>query len=298
MNRSEPSIIVAAFEDHLSAARAINELHRANFRNDQFGLAEVGGNPTDLFTELTRRGVPEVDARYYAQQYNEGHPIVTLSIDKNEPDLLQQGMGILSRNGSYKAPDQHAETTARSDGSGSDIADLPTSIIGQNRTDPSFQANQSQDRLAPQQPDLAQHLALREEVLQPDKQMVQAGEVIVSKRLVTEEKTIRVPVTHEEITIERRPSTRGPEAVKQGEATGVDNSKIVELAEGESIKILLYEEQVNVTKTPVVKEEVILGKQLVQETREIKETVKREVPDIERQGNVHVQMPEENPKMR
>jgi uncharacterized protein (TIGR02271 family) len=48
------------------------------------------------------------------------------------------------------------------------------------------------------------------------------------------------------------------------------------------------EEQVRVEKTPVVKEEVTIGKRKVQETEHVSDTVRKEKIEVERQGDVEV----------
>jgi uncharacterized protein (TIGR02271 family) len=90
-----------------------------------------------------------------------------------------------------------------------------------------------------------ERIELREEELRATKEPVKAGEVRVRKDVVTEEKTIDVPVTREEVVIERHPASGRP-------ATG-------SIKEGEEIRVPLTEEEVRVEKRPVVKEEITFG---------------------------------------
>jgi uncharacterized protein (TIGR02271 family) len=101
---------------------------------------------------------------------------------------------------------------------------------------------------------------------------------------VTEQKTIHVPVAHEEVVIERRPVS--------GQASETP------LGEGETIRIPVSEEQVNVSKQTVETGEVVLGKRQVQETQQVSDTVRREEAHIEREGQVHIQGsdPDESPQ--
>lgn len=279
MDSTEPTIIVTAFEDQHSAANALKELHKAHFRKNQYSLEEAGGSPTALRTKLISHGVPEEDAQYYTQQYDEGHPILTLHFARNETGLHQSALDILRRNNSYRVPDQQSN---------------PNSVSYQSEPGAKSQTSSSPE-------DETKRLQLREEALQVNKEWVTAGEVIVRKRIVTEEKTVTVSVSREELTIERRPldpKTRqdeNAEAAGGQENSGLDkSSRILELAEGEVFRILLHEEQINVTKTPVVREEVIMGKRIVQENRKIRDTIKRELPTVNQQGDVSIQMPQEN----
>ena len=81
-------------------------------------------------------------------------------------------------------------------------------------------------------------------------------------------RTIEVPVTREEVVIERRPAAQGQKA--DGD-----------IAEGEAIRIPLMEEEVRVEKTPVVREEVTLKERQIQDTERVSETVRREEARIE-----------------
>jgi uncharacterized protein (TIGR02271 family) len=121
---------------------------------------------------------------------------------------------------------------------------------------------------------------LREEVLTAQKQPVEIGEVFIRKEVVTEERTITVAVQREEIFIERR--ALSAHDTPPGEPIGA----LVELAEGETIRIPIREEQVIIEKRPIVTEELIVGKRKVQETRHFSDTVRREVPHLERKGDV------------
>jgi uncharacterized protein (TIGR02271 family) len=121
-----------------------------------------------------------------------------------------------------------------------------------------------------------QTLQLREEELQARKQQVETGRVHVGKEIVEEQQSLEVPVTREEVTIERQSVPRRPaeEPIGAGE---------------ESIRVPVREEQVSVEKRPVVKEEIKVGKQQVQETRQVSGTVRREEARIEGEGDVEVE---------
>src|SRR5215210_9123382 len=86
----------------------------------------------------------------------------------------------------------------------------------------------------------------------------------ITKEPVAEKKTIDVSVTHEELVVERRPpkdSSSSPE--------GPVKSKT-------EIKVPLNREEVEVTKEGFVKEEVVVKKKPVTETRTVSDTVTKE----------------------
>jgi uncharacterized protein (TIGR02271 family) len=98
-------------------------------------------------------------------------------------------------------------------------------------------------------------------------------EATVIKEPLVETKTVEVPITHEEIVVERRPvsdvnTTDNKEAALAKEG-GVVESKT-------EINIPLKSEEVQVTKQPYVKEELVVKKKPVTETRTITEEVRSE----------------------
>ncbi|RNF39577.1 YsnF/AvaK domain-containing protein [Planococcus salinus] len=117
-----------------------------------------------------------------------------------------------------------------------------------------------------------EHLRLHEERLNVDKERVQTGEVNVGKHVVKEEKTIDVPVEREEVYVERRPVNE--------EATDTEG-----FDENKTIHIPVSEERVNVSKNDVVSEEIVVGKEKVKETEHVNEKVRREVADIDKDGD-------------
>ena len=120
-----------------------------------------------------------------------------------------------------------------------------------------------------------ERIELREEELRVEKERVEAGEVRLRKEVVEEQKTIDVPVTREEVVVEKRSvSGRRPAEGKIGD--------------DEEISIPVMEEEVRVEKTPVVREEVSLKKRQVQETQEVSDTVRREEAWVDRTGDAQV----------
>jgi uncharacterized protein (TIGR02271 family) len=116
-------------------------------------------------------------------------------------------------------------------------------------------------------------IKLREERLRATKQPVQTGQVNVRKEVVTENKTLNVPVEREEVVIERRP-------VGERAASGDIRA--------EEIRIPVKEEKVHVEKEAVVTEEVSVGKRKVQDTEHVTGTVRKEQLKVEEKGDVNV----------
>jgi uncharacterized protein (TIGR02271 family) len=117
-------------------------------------------------------------------------------------------------------------------------------------------------------------LRLRKEELDINKSKVQKGDVELSKEIVEEQKTVDVPVTHEEVVIERKPIN--------------NETSDSPISDEETIRIPVSEEQVNVGKHTVVTGEVSAHKREIQETKRVDETLKREEARIHTNGNAEI----------
>jgi uncharacterized protein (TIGR02271 family) len=121
---------------------------------------------------------------------------------------------------------------------------------------------------------------------------VVTGEVIIRREVVTETRTIKVPITREEIVIERHAIER--QGVDQVDAATSDPvvqsvlNRLREMQPGEVLRIPIIEEEVIVSKRPVVVEEITLRKRLREDTQRFSDTVRREVAHIDSTGSVTV----------
>jgi uncharacterized protein (TIGR02271 family) len=110
---------------------------------------------------------------------------------------------------------------------------------------------------------------VREERIQTEKHAREAGEVTVGKRVVEQQQEIDVPLTREEVDVTRRRVDRPADA----DDTIVDD--------GETIRVPLRAEDVDVRKDSRVVEEVEISKRPVTETQRVSETVRREEIDVD-----------------
>lgn len=122
-----------------------------------------------------------------------------------------------------------------------------------------------------------QTMKLHEEQMRVHKQPQQTGEVRARKETHTEHKTLDVPVEREEVVIERRPAS--------------GHALASELQEGQEIRVPVKEEQVHVEKEAEVKEEVGIGKRKVHDTKTVAGDVRKEEVKLEHEGDVRVQNP-------
>jgi uncharacterized protein (TIGR02271 family) len=112
-------------------------------------------------------------------------------------------------------------------------------------------------------------LTLSEEELEARKRVREVGDVQLRKEVVTEHRQIDVPVTKEEVHVERVPASASTSA--EGDAF-----------EEKTIRVPVREEEVEVTKRPRVREEVRVSKTQRQHEQRVEGEVRREEARVER----------------
>jgi uncharacterized protein (TIGR02271 family) len=96
----------------------------------------------------------------------------------------------------------------------------------------------------------------------------EAGSIRVRKRVRTDREHIEVPTRHEEVSVERVPV--------EGEASEAEIG-------ADEVVVPVTEEEIVVHKRPVIKEEVRIRKDVVEETEVVEEDVRREEVEVEDQ---------------
>lgn len=209
------------------------------------GGAAIGAGVGAIAGALVGMGVPEEHAKYYENEVRSGRTLVTVRADGR----YEEAQRVLRGAGAY------------------DI---------ESRGQPAREVGLSSDRTGRDATDESRMMELREEVLHPRKESVQTGQVSVGKDVVTEQRTLDVPVSREEVYVERH-------AVERHTA----DQPIDGRAE-RTIDVPVREEQLTVEKRPVVYEEVGIGKRQVTDTQHVSETVQREEARIEEDGDVRL----------
>lgn len=135
-------------------------------------------------------------------------------------------------------------------------------------------------------------LELRKEELDINKNKVQTGEVTLSKDVIEEQQTVNVPVTHEEVVIERRTLNSQPTdsqiSSSSSSSADSDSTWANDNSNTETIRIPLTEEHVEVDKHTVVTGEVTAYKRDVERTEKVEETVKREEARVNKTGDATI----------
>ena len=112
------------------------------------------------------------------------------------------------------------------------------------------------------------YLTRSEEQLHVGTQRVEAGRAKLRKFVVTEQQTVTVPVTHEEVQVIREP-------LQPGES--VDGATIGE----DSIEVALMKDEVHVDKEVVGVEKIRLATQTVTEQQQVTEQVRKEQIEVD-----------------
>lgn len=111
------------------------------------------------------------------------------------------------------------------------------------------------------------------EVLRVHRDRIQRGEVRLRKEVVTENQTVEVPITREELVLERVP------------VTGEKSAPNASIGDESEIRIPLAEDRVSIEKEPVVREEVNVGKRQVTSVEARDEAVRREELRVENEAD-------------
>jgi len=239
MTTMKRSMVISVFADSAQAQQAMDDLQRAGFSQDQIRYSERRSG-TGITESLENLGLPEQEATFYNREFEAGRTVVLV----NTADRQQEAYDIFRRNGGYDFNSQAAQMGGYS----STASTTGTASTGVQET-----ATEGEQRVR-----------LREEQLRAQKQPVETGEARLRKDVVSEQQSMDVPVTHEEVYVERRPGSGQP----------TDQPR---------------DEQVSVEKQAVEREEVGMGKRPVQETKRVSDTVRREEAHVEREGDVGIQ---------
>ncbi len=183
-------------------------------------------------------------------------------VDADQGHLSQEEEAALYRHYGMESSEQRSDSglpegSGRSEGGGREGADHG-SATGHDTSGPTTD----------------QAMTRSEEQLKVGTEQVQAGKARLRKHVVTEQQNVSVPVTHEEVRLEREPIT---EANRDQALDGPDISE-------EEHEVALHAEKPVVQKEAVPVERVKLGTETVTEEQQVSEQVRKE--QIETDGDV------------
>lgn len=227
--------------------------------------AATGAAAAGLGGALIGLGMSKEEAEYYESELKSGRTIVTVQAGNRRNEVT----ALLRQHGAYNMENRTTENSYQTSSCSTSPSSAAGAACDTGRTtceDKSIYAKGSA---------AGQTVQAHEEKLRVDKQSVEKGNVKVRKEVHTEHKTVDVPVTREEIVIERHAGNQQRVSADQ-------------LASGQEIRIPVREDQVRVSKENVVAEEVSVGKRKVQSTQRVDEDLRKEEIKVETQGDVKV----------
>jgi uncharacterized protein (TIGR02271 family) len=208
-----------------------------NDREDQYDQYDT----SDLHGSFTGLNIPEQRSRYFQNRITNSQNGAVVTV--NAGDRVGEAQSILLR---YNAD-------LGDDAENYNYSETETGSSQQPGLDQGRSQSQNREQ---------NNIQLLGEVLRVHKDRVSRGEVRIRKEVITETQTVQVPVTREELVVERRP---------------VDQATPATGSIGETeVRIPLSEERASVDTSTVVREEVAVGKKPVQEVRDLTGEVRRE----------------------
>ena len=238
-----PKTIVGLFDDRQKAQQVVQELATAGHPQSsiQCITPNDGMSSGDVTTSLMRAGVPTEEVRQISSEIASGDSIVVL---KASDAAVEGAITILERNGAMDV-DQRSQSTARFAG---------------NETTKLIKADDGSTTTA---------IPVVEEELKVGKRQVVGGGVRIYTRMTEQPIEQDVLLAQEQINVERRPANRP--------ATEQD---LREFKEG-TIEVRAMAEEPVVSKEAKVVEEVVVSKNVIEETRTIRDSVRKTEVDVD-----------------
>ncbi|MFT9600738.1 YsnF/AvaK domain-containing protein [Mesobacillus sp.] len=277
--------VVGVYDNQTELIEAIEEYKNNGYAVQDFSII---GDTNDVTTALeSRTGVTTENIGTDTDDHREGgfwQSLMTAfdadrNLGGNEPSISDRLVGVGLTDDAAREYEEDVRNgriilLAETTGSGLDVEETgyvtDTSVTGAGvqgnyETDNYDRNNLDRNRYSNEE----QTLKLREEQLDVSKERVEAGEVEVHKEVVEEQQKVNIPVTREEVYIEKREVNEA--------ASGTDAT----IDDDETIRVPIMEEKVEVSKKPVVSEELVIGKREVTDTEQVVESVKREEAHLE-----------------
>jgi uncharacterized protein (TIGR02271 family) len=235
--------------------------------------AGIGATAGGLISGLTRLGVPEDDASYYAEGVRRGGTLI--SVDASD-DTADRAVAIMKRHGAVEI-DKRAAQWRNEGWSGFDANNTQTAFAafgGENQRDaPHSEVTAEHQRVAAVAPRAAGQsevaVPVVEEQLHVDKREVDRGGVRLQTQITEKPVEENVQLREEHVNVERRPV----DYTFHGTESEAFQESLVEIREA-------YEELIVKKKARVV-EEVVVNKDVEQRTETVHETLRRTDVNVE-----------------
>ncbi len=290
--------VAGFFESNDDAGRAVQELKDAGFTSGQIGVARRGGSTGaqtgtqgHAGTQMAHAAGAKTEGVWdKVKNFFDGGDVEPYADERSNGDLASREVtpgGGSTANTAYGAPDLHgtmtdlsvsedrskymshrfgnssagAVVTVKAEGRAAEAEQIFKSCggdLGNDSADYDY-ANTSTSAAVGGE----QNIQLLGEVLRVHTDRVSLGDVRLRKEVVTEMQTVQVPVTREELVIERH-------------AVAGNTAANGQIGDANEIRIPLSEERASIDKSTVVREEVSVGKRSVEDVREVSNEVRHE----------------------
>ena len=234
------NIRIMAEEAPSEGLKGKEEIQR--IRGTEGGVGAVEGGAA---SELKRMGIPDDDARNYAEGVRRGGILVTVRCDD---DVAGKAAEIMSRNGAI---------------------DVENRALSWGTKETSRFEGRTGTTASPEREGV---IPVVEEEVQIGKRQVATGGVRVYSHVTEQPVEEQVTLREERAKVERRPVDR-PATEAEGAAFKEQSFEIRETAE-----------EPVVSKQARVKEEVLVGKEAVERTEQVHDTVRRTEVEVEKSG--------------
>jgi len=267
--------VIAFFSNTDDAYRAVAELKDAGFSSEEIGVISRSDQETAGTSSTASSGTRDESFWDKLKNFFSGD-----DADNNE-DVgyrdASQGMNWdQDRANYYYSGIGQGGALVSVSGARAEEARRILQDAGGDLRESGFERTASQGRAETNVGDQDYRIQLRGEVLRTFRERVQKGEVRLRKEVVTENQTVQVPVSREELVIERTAPT------------GHSSANVGEIGTDQEIRVPLSEERARVEKQPVVNEEVRVGKRAVQNTENVSQDVRHEELRVDKEGDVEV----------
>ena len=282
---SQTNTVVGYFEDHAEAERAVASLKSAGFTSAHLGVAARGSSEyatsaSSTASSTTQKAGQKAEGAWdKIKNFFEGDSAEPYADEKQAGDLANReitpgyatsdfhetlnGMSVPQDQSKYfgsrfGSSESGAIVTVTAPGREQEARTILLNAgadLGDNAAEYDYSSTKTAEG--------AQNIQLLGEVLRVHKDRVNTGEVRFRKEVITDMQTIQVPVTREELVIERH-------AVNSN--TAVSGT----IGDSDEIRIPLNEERASLDKSTVVREEVSVGKRAVENVQDLTGETRRE----------------------
>jgi uncharacterized protein (TIGR02271 family) len=275
--RTGERTIAAMFDNVAEADRAIEALvtlglPRGNIERHQQPMTSESQQAPDRdegwWESLKRLFMPAEDLHTYREGIRRGGVVVTVRVSEMEND---RAIDIMEDNGAIDIDQRSSEWRSQGWAPGS----IPTAAAAPATSEP--ENMQRTTGVSSDQPARATapsdevRIPIAREELRVGKREVAQGAVRVRAYVVERPVEEQVALLHETVSVERRPVS-SPESAVGGD---------VDAFQEKTVEVVETDEEAVVSKTPQIIEEVVIRKDVEQETRTVSDSVRETKVDVE-----------------